>query len=107
MKNVGKKFVGEQRELYACEDLAGEEAPYDRLLGDAMAGDGSLFTGLEAVEAAWTAVDDILVEPSEGRAVQARHLGPGRGRRADRRATAAGRRRRPRTACGGNRKKDA
>jgi glucose-6-phosphate 1-dehydrogenase len=61
VKNVGKRFVGEQRELYACEDLKGEEAPYDRLLGDAMAGDSSLFTGLEAVEAAWTAVDDILV----------------------------------------------
>jgi glucose-6-phosphate 1-dehydrogenase len=63
VKDVGKKFVGQQRELYACEDLAGEEAPYDRLLGDAMAGDASLFTSLEAVEAAWTAVDDILVNP--------------------------------------------
>jgi len=62
VKNVGKKFVGQQRELVACEDLKGEEAPYDRLLGDAMAGDGSLFTSLEAVEAAWTAVDDILVD---------------------------------------------
>ena len=61
VKDVGKKFVGQQRELYACEDLSGEEAPYDRLLGDAMAGDGSLFTSLEAVEAAWTVVDDILV----------------------------------------------
>jgi glucose-6-phosphate 1-dehydrogenase len=62
VKDVGKKFVGRQRELYACEDLSGEEAPYDRLLGDAMAGDASLFTGLEAVEAAWTAVDAILVD---------------------------------------------
>ena len=62
VKDVGKKFVGEQRELYACEDLSGEEAPYDRLLGDAMAGDGSLFARLESVEAAWTAVDAILVD---------------------------------------------
>jgi glucose-6-phosphate 1-dehydrogenase len=61
VKNVGKEFVGQQRELYACEDLSGEEAPYDRLLGDAMAGDGSLFTSMESVEAAWTAVDGILV----------------------------------------------
>jgi len=61
VKDVGKEFVGTQRELYACDDLAGEEAPYDRLLGDAMAGDGSLFTSLQAVEAAWTAVDDVLV----------------------------------------------
>ena len=62
VKDVGKDFVGQQRELYACESLAGEEAPYDRLLGDAMAGDASLFTSLEAVEAAWTAVDAILVD---------------------------------------------
>jgi glucose-6-phosphate 1-dehydrogenase len=61
VKDVGKEFVGRQRELYACENLNGEEAPYDRLLGDAMAGDGSLFTSLESVEAAWTAVDAILV----------------------------------------------
>ncbi len=62
VKHVGKRFVGEQRELYACEDLAGEEAPYDRLLGDAMAGDGSLFTSVDAVEAAWAIVDDVLVK---------------------------------------------
>jgi glucose-6-phosphate 1-dehydrogenase len=61
VKDVGKAFVGTQRELYACDDLAGEEAPYDRLLGDAMAGDRSLFTSPRAVEAAWTAVDDVLV----------------------------------------------
>ena len=61
VKDIGKRFVGEQRELYACEDLDGEEAPYDRLLGDAMAGDGSLFTSVDAVEAAWAIVDDVLV----------------------------------------------
>jgi glucose-6-phosphate 1-dehydrogenase len=61
VKDVGKEFIGEQRELYAAEDLSGEEAPYDRLLGDAMQGDGSLFTSLESVEAAWQAVDGILV----------------------------------------------
>jgi glucose-6-phosphate 1-dehydrogenase len=65
VKDVGQKFVGQQRELYACEDLRGEEAPYDRLLGDAMAGDASLFTGLDAVEAAWTAVDAVLADPPQ------------------------------------------
>ena len=35
----------------------GEEAPYERLLGDAMAGDGALFTREDAVEAAWAVVD--------------------------------------------------
>ena len=41
---------------------AGEEAPYERLLGDAMAGDGALFTREDAVEAAWAVVDPVLVD---------------------------------------------
>jgi glucose-6-phosphate 1-dehydrogenase len=36
--------------------------PYERLLGDAMAGNGALFTREDAVEAAWEVVDPILVE---------------------------------------------
>src|ERR1035438_6871694 len=57
VKLDGKEFVGEQRELYLFEEQAGEEAPYERLLGDALAGDGALFTREEAVEAAWAVVD--------------------------------------------------
>ena len=76
VKHVGKEFVGEQRELVVHEDLAGEEAPYDRLLGDAMAGDGSLFTSLESVEAAWTVVDDILVNHPEVVSYQPGTWGP-------------------------------
>jgi len=76
VKDVGKRFVGQQRELYACESLAGEEAPYDRLLGDAMAGDASLFTSLEAVEAAWTAVDAILVDHPKALPYQPGTWGP-------------------------------
>ena len=34
--------------------------PYDRLLSDAMIGDGALFTREDAVEAAWAAVDPVL-----------------------------------------------
>jgi glucose-6-phosphate 1-dehydrogenase len=76
VKDIGKRFVGQQRELYVCEDLRGEEAPYDRLLGDAMAGDGSLFTSLAAVEAAWTAVDDVLVNHPKAVAYPAGTWGP-------------------------------
>ncbi len=60
VKRAGKKFVGDQRELYLIEEQPGEESPYERLLGDAMAGDGALFTREDAVEAAWAVVDPVL-----------------------------------------------
>jgi glucose-6-phosphate 1-dehydrogenase len=60
VKRAGKDFVGEQRELYLLEEEPNEASPYERLLGDAIAGDGSLFTRQDAVEAAWAAVDPIL-----------------------------------------------
>jgi len=60
VKLAGKEFVGEQRELYLLEEQPGEEAPYERLLGDAMAGNGALFTREDAVEAAWAVVDPVL-----------------------------------------------
>ena len=60
VKRAGKEFVGDQRELYLVEEQPGEETPYERLLGDAMAGDGALFTREDAVEAAWAAVDPVL-----------------------------------------------
>jgi glucose-6-phosphate 1-dehydrogenase len=60
VKLAGEEFIGEQRELYLLEQQPGEESPYERLLGDAMKGDGSLFTREDAVEAAWVVVDQIL-----------------------------------------------
>ncbi|MDQ6699718.1 MAG: glucose-6-phosphate dehydrogenase, partial [Acidobacteriota bacterium] len=60
VKLAGKEFVGEQRELYLSEERAGEESPYERLLGDALIGDGALFTREDAVEAAWAVVDPVL-----------------------------------------------
>jgi glucose-6-phosphate 1-dehydrogenase len=60
VKRAGKEFVGEQRELYMVDEQANAESPYERLLGDAMAGDGALFTREDAVEAAWVAVDKVL-----------------------------------------------
>jgi glucose-6-phosphate 1-dehydrogenase len=60
VKLAGKEFVGEQRELYLCEESSGEELPYERLLGAAMAGEGALFTREDAVEAAWAVVDPVL-----------------------------------------------
>ena len=60
IKVPGKEFIGEQEELFLCEHLAGQAAPYERLLGDAMMGDGALFTREDAVEAAWAVVDPVL-----------------------------------------------
>jgi glucose-6-phosphate 1-dehydrogenase len=60
VKREGKEFVGDQRELYLLEEQPGEESPYERLLGDAMAGDGALFTREDAVEAAWAVVEPVL-----------------------------------------------
>ncbi|MEO8835173.1 MAG: glucose-6-phosphate dehydrogenase [Caldimonas sp.] len=62
VKRPGKGFLGDLRELFLCENESGEEPTYARLLGDAMAGDPSLFTGQDAVEAAWSVVDHVLVD---------------------------------------------
>lgn len=60
VKSAGKEFVGEQQELSLVEEQAKKESPYERLLGDAMSGDGALFTREDAVEAAWAVVDPVL-----------------------------------------------
>jgi glucose-6-phosphate 1-dehydrogenase len=60
VKRAGKQFIGDQRELYLVEEEPGEKAPYERLLGDALAGDGALFTREDAVEAAWVVVEPVL-----------------------------------------------
>jgi glucose-6-phosphate 1-dehydrogenase len=60
VKRAGEEFIGDQRELFLLDTQADEKAPYERLLGDAMAGDGALFTREDAVEAAWAIVDPVL-----------------------------------------------
>lgn len=63
VKRPGKEFIGDQRELYLLEEQSGAETPYERLLGDAIAGNGALFTREDAVEAAWAVVDPVLTTP--------------------------------------------
>jgi glucose-6-phosphate 1-dehydrogenase len=60
VKLAGEEFIGEQKELYLLDEEPGEESPYERLLGDAMKGDGGLFTREDAVEAAWMVVDQVI-----------------------------------------------
>jgi glucose-6-phosphate 1-dehydrogenase len=76
VKIPGKEYIGELRELFLCEELAGQEAPYQRLLGDAMAGDGALFTREDAVEAAWAVVDPVLKKHSKARVYKRGTWGP-------------------------------
>jgi glucose-6-phosphate 1-dehydrogenase len=60
VKQLGKEYIGRQEELYLCENLTGQEPPYERLLTDAMSGDGALFSREDAVEAAWAVVEPVL-----------------------------------------------
>ena len=76
VKLAGKEFVGDQRELYLFEEQDGEESPYERLLGDAMIGDGALFTREDAVEAAWAVVDPVLKTHHRARRYKRHSWGP-------------------------------
>ncbi len=76
IKRAGKEFVGDQRELFLVEEEPGEETPYERLLADAMAGDGALFTREDAIEAAWTVVDPVLTNHSQAHLYDQGSWGP-------------------------------
>ena len=69
VKRPGPGFLGTQRELFLSgtaeldntANPANEESPYERLLGDAMVGNSALFASQEAVEAAWSVVEPVLL----------------------------------------------
>jgi glucose-6-phosphate 1-dehydrogenase len=60
VKQPGDEMCGETVELVARHTSGSEHSPYERLLGDALRGDNSLFTNDASVEAAWRVVDPIL-----------------------------------------------
>jgi glucose-6-phosphate 1-dehydrogenase len=61
VKRPGEELIGDATELKVVDRThADEMAAYERLLGDAMAGDSTLFAGQEGVEAAWKIVEPIL-----------------------------------------------
>lgn len=76
VKLAGEEFIGAQQELYLSEQRTGDETPYERLLGDAMAGDGALFTREDAIEAAWAVVDPVLKKHESVRFYKRRTWGP-------------------------------
>jgi glucose-6-phosphate 1-dehydrogenase len=67
-KKPGDRMVGEPVELSVYEGPAeGQEGrldAYERLLGDAMAGEPTLFARQDVVEAAWAIVDPVIHGPS-------------------------------------------
>ena len=79
-KRPGEKMVGEPVELTVVEETprrGGQRMDaYERLLGDAMAGDATLFARQDVVEAAWAIVDPVLHDPSPAPRLRARQLGP-------------------------------
>jgi glucose-6-phosphate 1-dehydrogenase len=63
VKQNGEDMRGEPVELIARHHSQAEKSPYERLLGDAIHGDTSLFTQDDSVEAAWRVVDPVLTDP--------------------------------------------
>ncbi len=63
VKQNGEEMRGEPVELIARHHSQTEKSPYERLLGDAIRGDTSLFTQDDSVEAAWRVVDPVLRDP--------------------------------------------
>jgi glucose-6-phosphate 1-dehydrogenase len=61
VKKPGQTMVGEPTELSLVHHASCDEmGAYERLLGDAIAGDAALFARQDAVEAAWAVVDPVL-----------------------------------------------
>jgi glucose-6-phosphate 1-dehydrogenase len=60
VKVPGEQMVGEDVQLIAQHQKGSEMAPYERLLGDALKGDQTLFASEESVEAQWRIVDPVL-----------------------------------------------
>jgi glucose-6-phosphate 1-dehydrogenase len=66
-KRPGEGMLGEDVELSVVDQtVQGEHVrmeAYERLLGDAMAGDATLFARQDVVEAAWAIVDPVIQRP--------------------------------------------
>ncbi|MBL8226793.1 MAG: glucose-6-phosphate dehydrogenase [Chromatiales bacterium] len=59
-KTPGERMAGEEVELYVANLTGPAMEAYERLIGDAMEGDATLFAREDSVEAAWAIVDPIV-----------------------------------------------
>jgi glucose-6-phosphate 1-dehydrogenase len=81
-KRPGEGMFGEPVELAVVENQTDEWLDaYERLIGDAMAGDPTLFARQDAVEAAWAIVDPVLDRPNRLFTYECGSLGPPEARR--------------------------
>jgi glucose-6-phosphate 1-dehydrogenase len=62
-KRPGATMAGDEVELNVCRTRDDEAGAYERLLGDAMHGDATLFARQDGVEQAWRIVDPVLKLP--------------------------------------------
>ena len=80
VKRPGEDMVGEPIELKLVDapgqGSGGQMDAYERLLGDAMAGDATLFARQDVVEAAWAIVDPLIRTPQPVYAYEPGSWGP-------------------------------
>lgn len=60
VKEHGETMRGRERELLMCDEQAGATEAYERLIGDALRGDATLFARQDAIETAWRIVDRVV-----------------------------------------------
>jgi glucose-6-phosphate 1-dehydrogenase len=62
-KLPGEEMIGEDVDLVEVKHAVDEMKPYERLLGDALEGDHTLFGSFEGIETSWRIVQPILDAP--------------------------------------------
>ncbi len=76
-KKAGEGMTGEPSELSLMRQKSADEMDaYERLLGDAMDGDATLFARQDAVEAAWAIVDPLISAAGEPEIYEGGSWGP-------------------------------
>lgn len=75
-KRPGEEMVGDEVQLLERYHPGHDMAPYERLLGDALRGDRTLFGNEEGVEAAWRIVDGVLDDKASSTCYALHSWGP-------------------------------
>ena len=78
-KLPGEAMVGEDVDLVEVTPPVDEMTPYERLLGDALEGDHTLFGSFAGIEASWRIVQPLLEAPPASHEYERGSWGPDRG----------------------------